>query len=196
MARVALYVMGLALCGNVIGAQQISEFHQMTASPPNARFQIVQSDIAAKWTFRLDRFTGQVDQLVRTNQGDSAWEGMPVKALPTVLSPAKAHFQLFTSGIAARHTFLLDTDTGKTWSLVTTTKKQDGVAKLTEVNGTDGVITTHPGSKAPRSSLKSRESSYPRNLPIVALLRLFCCRSCDLALELAPVSVKNRDIYK
>jgi hypothetical protein len=128
MPRAALYLAGLVLCGNVIAAQQISDFHQMTASPSNARFQIVQSELAAKWTFRLDRFTGQVDQLVRTKQGDNAWESMPVQALPAVLSPAKAHFQLFTSGLAARHTFLLDTETGKTWVLATTVKKQDGMA--------------------------------------------------------------------
>jgi hypothetical protein len=128
MARVALYLVGLALCGHVIVAQQISDFQQMTSSPPNARFQIVQSELAAKWTFRLDRYTGQVDQLVHTKQGDNAWESMPVQGLPAFLSPAKAHFQLFTSGIAAMHTFLLDTDTGKTWTLVTSIKKQDGVA--------------------------------------------------------------------
>ena len=33
-------------------------------------------------------------------------------------------FQLFTSGVAARYTFLIDTETGKTWVLVTGKKKQ------------------------------------------------------------------------
>jgi hypothetical protein len=127
MARAVLCLMSLVLCGNVVAAQQISDLHQMTTSPPNARFQIVQSELAAKWTFRLDRFTGQVDQLVLTKQGDNAWESMPVQDLPAVLPSAKARFQLFTSGIAAKHTFLLDTETGKTWTLTKAVRKQDGV---------------------------------------------------------------------
>ena len=37
--------------------------HQTTTPPSDHRFEIIQSQLAAKWTFRLDRFTGQVSQL-------------------------------------------------------------------------------------------------------------------------------------
>jgi hypothetical protein len=40
---------------------------------------------------------------------------------------SRARYQLFTSGLAARHTFLIDTETGRTWVVVTAKRKaQDG----------------------------------------------------------------------
>lgn len=114
-------------------AQQTSDIHQQTTTPSNARFEIVQSELAAKWTFRLDRFTGHVSQLTRTKGGDNAWDEMQVIGIPHVPSPVRARFQIFTSGIAARHTFLIDTDTGNTWVLTTTTRKSDDGSEY-EVN--------------------------------------------------------------
>ena len=124
MKRFLPYTMGLLLWVSLALAQEPSSLHQSSTSPPNARFQIVQSELAAKWTFRLDRFTGQVYQLVLTKSGDNAWESMPVHGLSSIALPTKARFQIFTSGIAARHTFLIDTDSGTTWTLVTNKEKQ------------------------------------------------------------------------
>jgi hypothetical protein len=65
---------------------------------------------------------------VRTKDDDNAWEGMwegmEVIGLTAVQNPTRAHFQLFTSGIAARYTFLIDTDTGKTWVIVSAKRKR------------------------------------------------------------------------
>src|SRR5262245_55244528 len=104
-----------------------SDIHQQTTPPANARFEIVQSELLARLTFRLDRFTGRVAQLVRTDDDGSAWEDTEVKGLPSLAQPARARFQLFTSGLAARHTFLIDTENGKTWIVVTRkVKRADG----------------------------------------------------------------------
>jgi hypothetical protein len=118
MNRIAVALCALLIFGATGGAQQISDFHQRTAAPSNARFEIVQSELAAKWTFRLDRFTGHVAQLVKAKSGEDAWEAMEVIGLPHVSSPMRARFQIFASGLAAKFTFLIDTDTGKTWVLV------------------------------------------------------------------------------
>jgi hypothetical protein len=130
MRSTVFWAIGLLGCSSICTAlcgQDLSNADQATASPPNARFQIIQSELAARWTFRRDRFTGQVAQLVHTKEGESAWESMPVQGLSSVGSPVKPHFQIFTSGLAARHTFLIDTDTGKTWIIVTvTTTNNDG----------------------------------------------------------------------
>lgn len=108
-------------------AQEMKPGHQLTAPVPNAKFEILQSPLAARWTFRVDRFTGRVWQLVKTQADDNMWEEMPVEALPKSSTSAKPRFQLFSSGLAARHTFLLDTETGKTWVVVTgKRKRQDG----------------------------------------------------------------------
>ena len=99
----------------------VSDVHQTTTPPTDARFEIVQSQLAAKWTFRLDRYTGHIHQLVKTRDGGTAWEAMFVEGIPELSSPNKPRFLIFTSGLAARHTFLMDTETGKTWVLSTTT---------------------------------------------------------------------------
>jgi hypothetical protein len=101
--------------------------HQNTSPPSAARFEILQSSLAAKWTFRLDRYSGRVWQLVKTNDDDNTWEEMPIVGLAKGQTAAKPRFQLFTSGLAARHTFLIDNDTGKTWLVVTGKRKsKDG----------------------------------------------------------------------
>src|SRR5579862_7034924 len=103
-----------------LAQDQPSDIHQSTTTPSGARFEIVQSEVAAKWTFRLDRFAGHVFQLVRTTAGDYTWEEMTVAGRTVVAQPSRARFQIFTSGIAAKFTFLIDGDTGKTWQLIAT----------------------------------------------------------------------------
>ena len=97
-------------------------FHQMTTTPENARFEIVHSPLAAKWTFRLDRYTGNIGQLVKTASGGSAWDSMNVIGLPKVDSTYGPRFVLLTSGLAARFTFLMDTQSGRTWELTNLSK--------------------------------------------------------------------------
>ena len=125
MKHLALATSIVVIFGSGLLAQEPTDIHQQTTPPPNARFEIVQSELAAKWTFRLDRFKGRVAQLVRTKDDDNAWEDMEVIGLGPVQNPTRARFQLFTSGIAARHTFMIDTDTGKTWVLVSSKRKRD-----------------------------------------------------------------------
>lgn len=108
--------------------------HQRTSAIPSARFEIVQSPLAARWTFRLDRYTGQVWQLVSTADSGQAWQEMFVAQALVLPSPTKPRFQIFTSGIAARHTFMLDADTGRTWQLKTQKVKLQNSVKEEEVN--------------------------------------------------------------
>jgi len=103
-----------------------SDIHQATTLPAGARFEIVQSELAAKWTFKLDRFTGRVYQLVKTKDGDPAWEETEVIGRSEGSQSTKARYQIFTSGIAARFTFLIDNDTGKTWQLLTSKEQLPG----------------------------------------------------------------------
>lgn len=107
----------IVLCSTLSPAFAQSKIHQTTTPPSNARFEIVQSPLAAKWTFRLDRYTGRVFQLVKTQGDGVAWEPMPIIRSPRSSKPMKPRFVIFTSGLAARHTFLMNSDTGQTWVL-------------------------------------------------------------------------------
>jgi len=119
MKRLASLLLMVGTLSTPLLAQQMpSDVHQQTTPPSNARFEVLESELAAKWTFRLDRFTGHVAQLVKTKDDDNAWEDMQVVGLPTLSAPNRARFQLFTSGLAARFTFLIDTDTGQSWVVV------------------------------------------------------------------------------
>jgi len=102
---------------------------QQTSAPINARYEILQSTLAAKFTFKLDRFTGRIWELVQTKNNEYTWQETEVYNRPATQSTPKPRFQLFTSGIAARYTFLLDGETGKTWVLVTgQIKDSDGTS--------------------------------------------------------------------
>jgi hypothetical protein len=115
-------LLGLLLTG-VTRAQITTYPHQSTTLPTNARFEIVQSEVAAKWTFRLDRYTGRVWQLVQTRTNANAWEAMTVLGLPPQVTPAAPRFQIFTSGIAAKYTLLIDNQSGQTWVLAALVNK-------------------------------------------------------------------------
>ena len=131
--RTLVIVISLFLPG-AGGAQSYLIYgHQMTSTPSDARFEIIQSELAAKWTFRLDRYTGSVDQLVRTRSDRYAWEKMPVTGLPKINNPNKPRFIIFTSGIAVRYTLLMDSKTGKTWVL-TAVEVQIAEGETTTIN--------------------------------------------------------------
>ena len=98
-------------------AAQSTSVHRSTTQPTEGKFEIVQSPLAAKWTFRLDRHRGNVGQLVETQDGALTWQEMLVLGLPAISSTGKARFTIFASAIAARFTFLIDSQTGNTWVL-------------------------------------------------------------------------------
>jgi len=101
----------------VYAQQESTPPHSATTIPPSARFEIIQSHLAAKWTFRLDRVCGHVVQLIGVIGEDVKWEEMIVVGLPKCSEDGKARYQAFSSSLAAKHTFLMNLDTGKTWRL-------------------------------------------------------------------------------
>ncbi len=124
MRYAAVVLAILVVLPDAVRAQEVSHSHQQTTASANARFEIVQSQLAALWTFRLDRFTGRVAQLVKTTNDANTWEEMEVIGLPLISSPSRPRFQIFTSGLTARHTFLLDSESGETWAIITGKRKR------------------------------------------------------------------------
>ena len=57
-----LLLVVVALAHKASAESGASDIHQSTTPPLEARFEVVQSQLAAKWTFRLDPHTGRVSQ--------------------------------------------------------------------------------------------------------------------------------------
>jgi hypothetical protein len=122
MRRFPLILAGLlfsvAFLGTALAQTEATPIHVQSAAPLTSRFEIVQSTIAAKLTFRLDKRAGLVWQIVHTSTDDLAWQLVPIISLPQISTASETtHYQLFLSGIANRFVFLLNLDTGKTWQL-------------------------------------------------------------------------------
>ena len=99
--------------------------HNSSSVGNQSRYELVQSSLAARWTFRLDRVCGGVSQVVITASENMTFDQMIVGGLPKCVPDGKIRYQLFMSGLAARHTYLLNTDSGKAWQLQSV-KDKDG----------------------------------------------------------------------
>lgn len=117
-----------AFFGNGLASAQSKDIsvHSTTTAGPQSRYEIVQSTLAARWTFRLDKVCGAIGQIASTPNDGVIWELMFVSGLPRCSNDGKVRYQIFTSGLAARHTFLINTETGKSWQ-VRTSKDVRGV---------------------------------------------------------------------
>ena len=99
---------------------------EKTSAPADSRFEIIQSTIAAKVTLLLDKYTGNVSQFVLGRDNKWTWQTIerlkhPQDSNP---NPNKVNYQIFTSGIGVRYTFLLNVNTGATWLLAEDTLRR------------------------------------------------------------------------
>ena len=117
--RVGWLAVGMLVVSIPLHAQETGVRHERTTPAPDARYEILESGIAAKFTFRLDRFSGATAQLVQQADSTLTWEGVPrgQHPLPDTTIPGKPNYQIFSSGLEVRFTFLLNTNTGATWQL-------------------------------------------------------------------------------
>jgi hypothetical protein len=93
--------------------------HYKSQSPPEAQFELLQSALVARLTLLVDKYSGDVFQLVAGQNGGVLWQKIPrMKLMEEQTGEMRVNFQVFTSGIAARDTFLLNIHTGRVWQLV------------------------------------------------------------------------------
>lgn len=113
--RICLILMLIALAGQS-WAQETNR-NQFSSAPETSRYQIVQSELAAKITLKIDKYTGRVFQLVQGSKGLSWQLIVAEKHSEDKATPDKVNYQVFTSGLAVRMTYLLNVNTGATWQL-------------------------------------------------------------------------------
>lgn len=97
--------------------------HQFSSAPESARYEIVQSELGARITLKIDKYDRRVYLLVEGTYG-LAWELMQVEEhiLEDTKITGKVNYQVFTSGIGQKFTFLMNVNTGATWQLAEDTE--------------------------------------------------------------------------
>lgn len=95
-----------------------------STSAPEGRYEIVQSPILRSCTFKLDKYTGDIWQLVKAEDGSSVWQKMErISAFPDTKNVNQINYQLFMGSSVAADTYLINVNTGTTWVLVEDKKK-------------------------------------------------------------------------
>ena len=52
--------------------------HQFSSVPDTSRYEIVQSEMGVRYTFKIDKYKGEVFQLVKSLKGDLVWESIGI----------------------------------------------------------------------------------------------------------------------
>jgi len=143
--------------------------HNSSSVPASARFEIVQSQRAEKWTFCLDRYVGEVWMLV-THESGFAWEKMAVKGHDaSSAATGRPHFQLFLSGLTQDVlNFLVDTDSGEAWILKTRSGGPYGLEKSyiwAPMRNFADSPAVNPSSDAPVEESTQKEQT-PNETPV------------------------------
>ena len=101
-------------------AQSPARPNEKTTAPADSRFEIIQPAFSAKYTFRIDKFTGETSQLLVQPDRSATWQSVAKSAHPLAdtKSPGRTNYQVFSSGIAVRYTYLINVHTGATWQLM------------------------------------------------------------------------------
>ena len=112
----------IALCFISLTSSAIEDTKAVKTSTEGGRYEIVQSEIARKYCFKLDKYTGNVYQLVLKSNGDKTWQKMEVIGLAfDTIKKDTINFQIFMGGMAVSDCFLINIHTGMTYQLYSDT---------------------------------------------------------------------------
>ena len=120
MKKLLLTIIGVFLFVNYAYPQSSDKkYDSRSTSLVGGRYEIITSDIRASCSFKVDKHLGDVYQLVKNSKEEMVWEKMYKNASPNDIRIEGVNYQLYTSGIALRYTFLMNINTGVTWQLST-----------------------------------------------------------------------------
>jgi hypothetical protein len=123
MKRIYIFLILFVLTVN--GWSQETYHHQFSNTPETSRFQIVQSEFGVRFTFNIDKYTGSVFQLVKSESG-LTWQIIEAEVQDfDEKKPNQVNYQIFTSGLGIRYTFLINVNTGITWQLTEDSESGD-----------------------------------------------------------------------
>jgi len=89
----------------------------VSTSQTGGRYEIIQSSIKRSLYFKLDKYTGDVFQYVKTSEGRGTWQRIDILGKTYTDNNTTISFQLFLGGIAVADCILLDINSGDTYKL-------------------------------------------------------------------------------
>jgi hypothetical protein len=114
---------GFVVCFLIISISTYSQQNgsNQTTSLNGGRWEFFMSDVAVRYTFKIDKFTGDVFQYVKREDETYTWQIVEkYRNVNDIVKENVINYQLFSSGQGIRYTFLLNTNSGLTWKLVST----------------------------------------------------------------------------
>lgn len=86
----------------------------------DARFEIIQSPVARKYTIKIDKQTGETWQMVVNSKNKLCWEKLykGSSSEDDTKNEGKNNYIIFMGGVAAKDMFLMNINTGTCWQLV------------------------------------------------------------------------------
>lgn len=115
----AFFFAAMVLGGTLSIVGQESTRTVSTSTLDGARFEVIQSPLDKATTFRLDKFTGNIDRLGICPKDDGygsnkCWKEMIVFDLPKGVPTPKPRYQIIING-PLKLTMLMQVDTGRSW---------------------------------------------------------------------------------
>lgn len=100
---------------------QIETHPSVSTSQIGGQFEIIQSPLARKLTFKLDKYCGYVWQLVLAKDNSFAWQPVVIFNLyqkyPNHDKNEEITYQIVMGGKSVQDCFLVNIKTGDTWQL-------------------------------------------------------------------------------
>ena len=96
-----------------------NEGRMVSTSQTGGRYEIIQSNVARKMTFKLDKFTGDVFQYVMIDSKSNkyTWQKLDVLGKYNFDADTIISYQIFMGGFYASDCILLNIHTGVTYKL-------------------------------------------------------------------------------
>ena len=94
-------------------------------SVDNGRYEIVQSEMARRLIFMLDKYTGDVYQNLLSSKDEMVWRKLGKVGSSNDIAPkTQINYQLFMGGFSVKDILLLNINTGETWYLYQDTETE------------------------------------------------------------------------
>lgn len=117
------FIVVCCLMMSLTSLAQVEDYPYVFTSQTGGRFEIIQSPMARRLTFKLDKYTGNIFQLVRNEEKELVWRKLLNFELDllNIFLPEKVEekisYQLFMGGMAISDCFLLNIHNGDTYRL-------------------------------------------------------------------------------